>query len=545
MRSLLWVSILRTVNERPMNSCSLHRLSLSLVGLILLTFSSPASTELLDNPKISIRDKAGKIHAYYAVGDVHYGGLNESAEMEIKGFSMESGRDMDKDGNLSGRVGTTYVSQSIQRGEWFRFSVRALVEPGFAVGGDELFQRVGFFGGEPETTMDHVVKRFYNRIQIERDDLGVNGLRKANGAAAWRTFGFDFRIPFEGVRKLALEVGFKNGKGKGSAGFLIQEFSLTRLPRQNAESAVTPFTLPAGVKESDLVRLGGRWFFHPQNKGQIGKGMLRGKRFSGAQLDRFYYRTAGWERPFFGHSSVVLKEGFLSQEGNRVSRDQDVMGLVIEIDTNHLVVHSRNLPDHPTATFPGYLGNPNYIQEQRHAWRLPLDPEKARNPRHMDSKNQNRALKMGPIGVAVNGVVFFNPFDAGSEEAVDIMDRCCGHPGPGNEYHYHKYPLCVRSPFDDDGNQHSPVIGWAFDGFPIFGPYESKGVLAKSDRTNPLNAFNIHRDDKRGWHYHVTPGSFPYIIGGYWGEAQVRRGPGGPPGGRGPQGGPPPRGPRR
>ena len=60
-----------------------------------------------------------------------------------------------------------------------------------------------------------------------------------------------------------------------------------------------------------------------------------------------------------------------------------------------------------------------------------------------------------------------------------------------------------------------------------------------------LNAFNIHRDDKRGWHYHVTPGSFPYIIGGYWGEAQVRRGPGGPPGGRGPQGGPPPRGPRR
>ena len=31
-----------------------------------------------------------------------------------------------------------------------------------------------------------------------------------------------------------------------------------------------------------------------------------------------------------------------------------------------------------------------------------------------------------------------------------------------------------------------------------------------------------------GWHYHVTPGKFPYIIGGYYGEVD-RRGRRGPP----------------
>jgi len=51
---------------------------------------------------------------------------------------------------------------------------------------------------------------------------------------------------------------------------------------------------------------------------------------------------------------------------------------------------------------------------------------------------------------------------------------------------------------------------------PVFGPYEASGVLAKDSPTNPLNEFNVHSDDVRGPHYHVTPGKFPYLIGGYF-----------------------------
>jgi len=133
---------------------------------------------------------------------------------------------------------------------------------------------------------------------------------------------------------------------------------------------------------------------------------------------------------------------------------------------------------------------------------------------------------MGQIGTAINGVVFFNPFEMEGMNAVDgysevWLDSCCGHPQQTGVYHYHKYPSCVRSPFKDDGKEHSPIIGFAFDGFPLYGPYESEGLMAKDatgDRS--LDVCNGHSDPLRGFHYHVTPGRFPYIMGGYMGVVE-------------------------
>ena len=81
----------------------------------------------------------------------------------------------------------------------------------------------------------------------------------------------------------------------------------------------------------------------------------------------------------------------------------------------------------------------------------------------------------------------------------------------------------MNTPWVDDGGGHSPLIGFAFDGFPVYGPYESAGRLAKDDKDHPLNAFNLHEDPARGPHYHVTPGRFPHIIGGYWGILEPQR----------------------
>ena len=79
---------------------------------------------------------------------------------------------------------------------------------------------------------------------------------------------------------------------------------------------------------------------------------------------------------------------------------------------------------------------------------------------------------MGPIGIAANGVVFFNPFDAGNKDASRPDGPLLRPPQPDNLYHYHKYPICMNSPWADEGREHSPLIGWAFDGFPVYGPYE-------------------------------------------------------------------------
>ena len=178
-----------------------------------------------------------------------------------------------------------------------------------------------------------------------------------------------------------------------------------------------------------------------------------------------------------------------------------------------LVIESQGWPNHPTATFPN-SGNPNTIRVQEFTFRLPLEPRRAA---------EITRLPMGPIGVALNGVVFFNPFEQGGMNAVEgysevWLDSCCGHPQETGVYHYHKYPSCVKSPFADDGHGHSPVIGFAFDGFPIHGPYEADGALAMDLEGNrALDVCNGHDDPDRGYHYHVTPGRFPYVIGGYRG----------------------------
>jgi len=243
---------------------------------------------------------------------------------------------------------------------------------------------------------------------------------------------------------------------------------------------------PAGVKP-----IGGRWFV---KEGETPVYYFRdGERF----VDLFSYHA---------------------QDSNQ----DGIANVRISHDPQFLIMESQGYPNHPTAVYPN-SGNPNSIRVQKFTFRLPLEPKLA---------DQITRLPMGPIGSALNGVVFFNPFEMEGMNAVEgysevWLDSCCGHPQQTGVYHYHKYPTCVRSPFKDDGQQHSPIIGFAFDGFPIYGPYETPEVMAKDlTGVKALDACNGHSDDLRGYHYHATPGRFPYILGGYAGvvEASNNRG---------------------
>ncbi|MBU6221819.1 MAG: YHYH protein [Planctomycetes bacterium] len=197
----------------------------------------------------------------------------------------------------------------------------------------------------------------------------------------------------------------------------------------------------------------------------------------------------------------------------RDSNNDGIDEVRLRHEPGYLVVESQGYPNHPTALFPN-SGNPNSIRVQEFTFRLPLEPRRA---------EEITTLPMGPIGMALNGVVFFNPFEQGGMNAVEgysevWLDSCCGHPQQTGVYHYHKYPTCVKSPFPDDGHTHSPVIGFAFDGFPVHGPYESDGVMARDvEGERALDVCNGHEDPDRGYHYHVTPERFPYVIGGYRG----------------------------
>ena len=100
----------------------------------------------------------------------------------------------------------------------------------------------------------------------------------------------------------------------------------------------------------------------------------------------------------------------------------------------------------------------------------------------------------GPVAVAVNGVPFYGPEDGPGGDAVaheiGIYDEdrqeidlgiCGAHTGPGG-YHYHFDGNCMHwhnetnehSDYEFskiDNSTHSPIIGFAFDGYPIYGSY--------------------------------------------------------------------------
>jgi hypothetical protein len=188
----------------------------------------------------------------------------------------------------------------------------------------------------------------------------------------------------------------------------------------------------------------------------------------------------------------------------------------------YMIVESDGIPNHAHGDFPNAT-NPNTIKKQNYKFYIPLEPKPAEKP---------TKTPFGPIGVAINGIPFYNQYNAEGGDAVklEVFDSCCGHPDQQGRYHYHKYPVCVKSPFKDPAGEHSPLIGYAFDGYAIYGPNGEDGKPPTD-----LDECNGHTDKEHGYHYHVTAG-YPYILGGYHGVVEQKNLEHGPPGGRGGQG---------
>ena len=133
------------------------------------------------------------------------------------------------------------------------------------------------------------------------------------------------------------------------------------------------------------------------------------------------------------------------------------------------VVLTNSLPDYP-VTDAGE--NPNEALPQDLEFRVPLAP----------SPGPSEA-GLGHVGVAWNGVSLFNPSDArdiggctGNAAYLesDGMDDYGGHPTMRGEYHYHTGDFMRHAAelgLSHDPDEHSSLVGYAFDGIPIYGPY--------------------------------------------------------------------------
>ena len=140
---------------------------------------------------------------------------------------------------------------------------------------------------------------------------------------------------------------------------------------------------------------------------------------------------------------------------------------------------------------------------------------------YYDQRNGRTATPLGAIGISANGVVFFNPsagnggnppvgfnWNAHFEGSpVDFGDDSCGgHPEQTGQYHYHDTHFldCWKanaamanyndyyggSQFNGDNlrhpDGHSKLVGFAFDGFPIYGPYGYEDPWEATQNTRPM-----------------------------------------------------------
>ncbi len=170
---------------------------------------------------------------------------------------------------------------------------------------------------------------------------------------------------------------------------------------------------------------------------------------------------------------ATQSDGFVPIPADRSPGAPDVVTVTVE--GGRRVIRADGIPEHLVGAFPN-AGNPNSIRVQSYVYQMPVTPRRGREP---------RPLGMNNFGVGVNGV----PFDPGAAEwylgkqssgwqyealsgAVTLgIDANNAHVQPTGAYHYHGLPTGLLSDLSLSPSVHSPLVGWAADGFPIYALY--------------------------------------------------------------------------
>ncbi|MBU6270025.1 MAG: YbhB/YbcL family Raf kinase inhibitor-like protein [Betaproteobacteria bacterium] len=180
----------------------------------------------------------------------------------------------------------------------------------------------------------------------------------------------------------------------------------------------------------------------------------------------------------------------------------------VACDGTYAYLGSNGLPTHAmmngiTATNLQVPVAQNFLGSR--GWKIPLAPAIA--------ATTTSAID-GPIGVAINGVPIFNPCKQGGCQNGDTkvlgeLDACNGHAGRADDYHYHAAPVCLMAGRPASYWDTHP-LGWALDGFAIYGYNNADGTTATRDGVCGGNTSPVV-NGPAGYSYHVTDAS-PYVL---------------------------------
>lgn len=217
-------------------------------------------------------------------------------------------------------------------------------------------------------------------------------------------------------------------------------------------------------------------------------------------------------------------KGSYYMQGNSTPLTNNILANVqtVQYSNNWAYMSTKGIPAYTTGPFLD--GNPSQATSQNAIFKIPLNPV------------QNTATPTnttgGNIGIFINGVALFDYRDGVSwhnasgtikggpiggmgdgvwnRDAVVAersgFDCAKGHPAMGN-YHHHQNPsafnldqsvvstICdlylADGLYSIDPQQHSPLIGFAYDGFPIYGAYGFKNADGTGEITRMRSSFQL------------------------------------------------------
>jgi hypothetical protein len=213
----------------------------------------------------------------------------------------------------------------------------------------------------------------------------------------------------------------------------------------------------------------------------------------------------------------------------------------VEYSDDFVYVTATGIPSYPTGPFND--GNPSNAENQNGIYKIPLNP--SQNTSELD------ATVGGNIGLFINGVALFdyrdgvawnpqtnalcggpgNPRCPGGPNASMAWNRdaipaekegfdCAkGHPAMGN-YHHHQNPSAFKldlevisdicNIYDAEGlyaidsTKHSPLIGFAYDGYPIYGAYGYANNDGTGGITRIKSGYQLRNITERTHHHDGT-----------------------------------------
>ncbi|HOZ52250.1 MAG TPA: YHYH protein [Chitinophagaceae bacterium] len=208
----------------------------------------------------------------------------------------------------------------------------------------------------------------------------------------------------------------------------------------------------------------------------------------------------------------------------------------VQYSANSVYISTQGIPAYITGPFLD--GNPSLATAQNAIFKMTLNP--------IQNTGTPSPTTGGNIGLFINGVALFDyrdgvswKFSTGALAGGPLMgmgdnvwnrdavvgerlgfDCSKAHPAMGN-YHHHQNPsafnldkvvistVCDLYASDGlyvmDSNSHSPLIGYAYDGFPIYGAYAYKNSDGTGGITRMKSSYNLRSISVRTNYADGTP----------------------------------------